>query len=246
MKGTRPLDNDEIRRVSTCFTGTFAMRNRGLFMLGVSTGGRISELLSLQIGDVYQNSKPVTDMLFETSIVKGGEVSRAVPVNADGRLAIDDLIAWHRQHYGDTDESRPLFPSRHKAGTVPMHRQTAHDVLKKAFIAAGLNGKLATHSLRKSFAQRLYDKSGDIYLVQELLGHRNISTTQNYLGVNYADARAAVEAIALVSESDRSDVLYNSIKNTDDQTLITELTRRGYDLSRRQDNETAAEIIKIG
>ena len=41
MKGTRPLDNDEIRRVSTCFTGTFAFRNRGLFMLGVSTGGPI-------------------------------------------------------------------------------------------------------------------------------------------------------------------------------------------------------------
>ena len=45
MKGTRPLDNDEIRRVSICFTGTFATRKHGLFMLGVSTGGRISELL---------------------------------------------------------------------------------------------------------------------------------------------------------------------------------------------------------
>ena len=43
MKGTRPLDNNEIRLVSACFTGTFAIRNRGLFMLGVSTGGRITE-----------------------------------------------------------------------------------------------------------------------------------------------------------------------------------------------------------
>ena len=60
MKGTRPLDNDEIRLVSACFTGAFEVRNRGLFMLGVSTGGRISELLSLQIADVYQNQKPVT------------------------------------------------------------------------------------------------------------------------------------------------------------------------------------------
>ena len=60
MKGTRPLDNDEIRRVSTCFTGTFEIRNRGLFMLGVSTGGRISELLSLQVGDVYQNTSAVS------------------------------------------------------------------------------------------------------------------------------------------------------------------------------------------
>ena len=202
MKGTRPLDNDEIRRVSACFTGTFAVRNRGLFMLGVSTGGRISELLSLRVGDVYQNKKPVSDLLYSKSIVKGGEVSRSVPVNADGRRAIDELMNWHQEHYRSVASKRPLFPSRHKSGTVPMHRQTAHAILKNAFMEAGLNGKLATHSLRKSFAQRLYDKTSDIYLVQELLGHRNISTTQKYLGVNYADAKAAVEAIALISESD--------------------------------------------
>ena len=245
MKGTRPLDNDEIRRVSTCFSGTYQVRNRGLFMLGVSTGGRISELLSLEIGDVYQNGKPVTDMLFEKSIVKGGEVSRAVPVNADGRRAIDDLVSWHRTQYGDAHESRPLFPSRHNSGTVPMHRQTAHAILKTAFIEAGLNGKLATHSLRKSFAQRLYDKTGDIYLVQELLGHRNISTTQKYLGVNYADARAAVEAIALITESDRNHLLYNSLKTIDDERLRTELIKRGYNLDIPQENKTTAEIVKI-
>ena len=90
MKGTRPLDNDEIRLVSACFTGTFEVRNRGLFMLGVSTGGRISELLSLTIGDVYQNRRAVTDLLFDKSVVKGGEVSRAVPVNTDGMRAIDE------------------------------------------------------------------------------------------------------------------------------------------------------------
>lgn len=120
-----------------CFTGTFATRNRGLFMLGVSTGGRISELLSLTIGDVYQNRKAVSDLLFEKSIVKGGEVSRAVPVNADGRHAIDQLIDWHHRHYQNTAPHRPLFPTRHKSGTVPMHRQTVHDILKKAFIATG-------------------------------------------------------------------------------------------------------------
>ena len=65
MKGTRPLDNDEIGRVSAAFTGTFEVRNRSLFMLGVSTGGRISELLSLRIGDVYQNGRAVTDLLFD-------------------------------------------------------------------------------------------------------------------------------------------------------------------------------------
>jgi integrase/recombinase XerD len=246
MKGTRPLDNDEIRRVSGCFTGTFEVRNRGLFMIGVSTGGRISELLSLCIGDVFQNRSAVSDLLFEKSVVKGGEVSRAVPVNADGRRAIQALIDWHRRHYRSVASKRPLFPSRHKSGTVPLHRQTAHDILKNAFIEAGLNGKLATHSLRKSFAQRLYDKTGDIYLVQELLGHRNISTTQNYLGVNYADARAAVEAIALMTESDSSDVLSLSLTDFDDETLQSELEKRGYNITRRRTDETTAEIVKIG
>ena len=67
MKGTRPLNTHEIRKVSECFTGTFETRNRGLFMLGVSTGGRISELLSLTIGEVYQNQQPVSDLLFDKS-----------------------------------------------------------------------------------------------------------------------------------------------------------------------------------
>ncbi|MDD9972974.1 MAG: site-specific integrase [Candidatus Poribacteria bacterium] len=256
MKGTRPLDNDEIRRVSGCFTGTFTTRNRGLFMLGVSTGGRISELLSLRIGDVYQNGKAVSDLLYNKKIVKGGEVSRAVPVNVDGRDAIEALIGWHREKYATIAPSRPLFPSRNKSGTVAMNRQTAHDMLKEAFMDAGLNGKLATHSLRKSFAQRVYEQSGDIYLVQELLGHRNVATTQKYIGVNYATAREAVEAIALGAEPYRTALLSGSfrflggeLKQTADETLFLELALRGYDLSSLRENdeaETPAEIVQIG
>ena len=247
MKGTRPLDNDEIRRVSAAFTGTYEVRNRGLFMLGVSTGGRISELLSLRIGDVYQNKKPVSDLLYSKSIVKGGEVSRSVPVNADGRRAIDELVNRHRRHYGNPIASkRPLFPSRHKSGTVPMHRQTAHAILKTAFMEAGLNGHIATHSLRKSFAQWVYEQSGDIYLVQELLGHRNVATTQKYIGVNYASAREAVEGMALAAQPYRTSLLSGSLKKEVDETLFLELALRGYDLSKLRDEETTAEIIKIG
>ena len=246
MRGTRPLDNDEIRRVSTCFNGTFKVRNRGLFMLGVSTGGRISELLSLTIGDVYQNGRAVSDLLYSKSVVKGGEVSRAVPVNVDGRDAIEALIDWHREKYATLTPSRPLFPSRNKKGTVAVNRQSAHDMLKAAFMAAGLNGKIATHSLRKSFAQRVYEQSGDIYLVQELLGHRSVSTTQKYIGVSYASARQAVEAIALMTEPDRNPLLSGSIKTFPDETLLLELARRGYDLSSfLKDDMTPAEIVKI-
>ena len=231
-KGTRPLDNSEIRLVSACFTGKFEVRNRGLFMLGVSTSGRISELLSLEIGDVYQNGKPVTDLLFEKSIVKGGEVSRAVPVNTDGMRAIDDLIRWHREAYRNTKANRPLFPSRNGKGTQRMTRRAAHNVLKKAFIEAGLNGHLATHSLPKSFVQRLYEQTGDIFAVQEMLGHKSVATTQRYLGVNYATVREAVEKMAFsASERDIDTLSPQMLKTTSDEALFLELAMRGYDLS---------------
>ena len=61
-------------------------------MLGVSTGGRISELL------------------FDKSIAKGSEVFRGVLVNSDGRVAIENLIDWHAEKYKTIAPSSPLFP----------------------------------------------------------------------------------------------------------------------------------------
>lgn len=231
MKGTRPLDNQEIKQVRAAFCGKWQIRNRALFMIGVSTGGRISELLSLEIGDVYQNNAPVTDLLFDKSIVKGKEHARAVPVNADGRQAIRDIIDWHTDHYDNTDPHRPVYPSRNGKGTKSMSRRAAHDVLKAAFEAAGLNGKLATHSMRKSFAQRLYERTGDIYSVQEMLGHKHITTTQKYLGVNYQNVREAVEAMAVADELHRSRILGSSLSKETDEKLFLELAIRGYDIS---------------
>ena len=168
MKGTRPLDNDEIRLVYACFDGTFAARNRGLFMLGVSTGGRISELLSLTIGDVYQNGKPVSDLLYDKSIVKGGEVSRAVPVNTDGMRAIDDLIRWHREQYRNTRSSRhPCEPSkRQKPKHTPARSSRSVDtpIDREKVIAllegqvAGLKTQLETANTEKAQLLELADR----------------------------------------------------------------------------------------
>ena len=231
MKGTRPLDNAEIRKVSEAFGGTFAIRNRNLFMLGVSVGGRISEMIALKVNDVWQNGKSVKDLLFDLNIVKGSEVSRAVPVNIDGRQAIENLIAWHTEVYGAVDPTRPLFPSRKGQGLQPMTRIAAHNALKEAFEAAGLNGKLGTHSLRKSYAQRLYEQTNDIYAVQEMLGHKSVVTTQRYLGVNYASVRDASEAMSIHSELNKSTKTLSSVNDASDDALFVELLRRGYDVA---------------
>ena len=209
MKGARPLTNKEIRKVcDTGFSGKYADRDRGLFMLGVSVGGRISELIALKVGDVWQNNQPVTDFQFDKSIVKGGETSRTIPVNVDGRKAIADLMVWHREGFGlfgDTvTPDTPLFPSQ-KGGH--MRRQTAHDILQQAFVAAGLTGKLSTHTLRKTFAQRLYTTCKDIYVIQQMLGHKKVVTTQAYLGVDYPSVQEAVERMSLDAEDNPKDPL---------------------------------------
>ena len=245
MKGTRPLDNAEIRKVSEAFSGTFAIRNRSLFMLGVSVGGRISELLALKVKDVWQNSKPVKDLLFDRNIVKGSEVSRAVPVNADGRAAIEALIAWHTQQYTAINATRPLFPSRKGKGMKPMTRIAAHNVLKPAFEAAGLNGKLGTHSLRKSYAQRLYEQTNDIYAVQEMLGHKSVVTTQRYLGVNYASVRDASEAMSIHAESNKSTKTLSSLNDASNDELLVELLRRGYDVARLLQKDASEQSIQL-
>ena len=234
MKGTRPLTNEEIRKVRDAFDGEYVVRNRSFFMLGVSIGGRVSELLAITVGDVWQNGRPVTDFQFDKTIVKGKKTSRTVPVNSDGRKAIEDLIAWHVTRLGglftEVPPDTPLFPSQ-KGGH--MKRQAAHQILKEVFMKADLNGKLATHTLRKTFAQRLYQNSNDIFMAKEMLGHANISTTQAYIGVNYVSAREAVEAMSLYVEDNPKDPLDDFAP----EVLVAKVIELGYEVRKTMNDE---------
>ena len=198
MKGTRPLSIKEIQKVVNSFEGTYAIRNCSLFLLGISSGGRISELLALKVGDVWQNGQPVPEIHFNLHIVKGKETSRRVPLSRDGTKAIEDLIKWHRKEFRIAHAERPLFPSRNKRkGILAICPRSAQNALQAAFNKAGLTGNLASHSMRKSYAQRLYSQTADIYAVKEMLGHKSVNTTQDYLGVNYDKIMHASEAMSL-------------------------------------------------
>ena len=184
---------------------------------------------SLKIGDVWQNEQPVTDFQFDRAIVKGGETSRTIPVNSDGRKAITEIMDWQRSQFGFVFEENPLFPSR--KGYTPVQRQAMHKILREAFEKAGLNGKLATHTLRKTFAQRLYQQCSDIYMVKELLGHKNVATTQAYIGVNYVSAQDAVEAMSLDAEDHPKDPL----DDFPPEQLIAKVIELGYEVRLRME-----------
>ena len=192
MKGTRPLNEKEIQQISEAFTGRHEVRDRCMFILGIKTGMRISELLSLNVGDVWEKSRPVEILNLRKQHVKGKKEARAIPLNQDAKNAIRKLKEWLSTQVVDLTEDTPLFPSQK---SDRLTRFQAHRILKRAYDDASLTGKLATHSLRKTFGTRIYAATKDIMVTKELLGHANVNTTQKYIGVGMDALRAAVDAI---------------------------------------------------
>ncbi len=188
MKGARKLSDDEVALLASSFCGRYAVRDRTLFILGLSTGGRISELLSLRISDVWQYSKPVDTIYFQKSATKGKRQGRAVPIKTAAQNAIGELIQWYQKQGIKLSDDTPLFFSQ-KGGAIT--RQHAHDILNKAFCDAKLQGKVSTHSLRKTYANKLLQQGGNLYAVKEALGHASVQTTQDYLGIDEEELRSA-------------------------------------------------------
>ena len=153
MKGTRPLTNAEIRLVRDSFDGMYAKRNSGFFMLGVSIGGRVSELLALTIGDVYQNGSAVTDFQFDKNIVEGGETARTI-LQFDRTEAIDNIIAWKSQ-FLDLHPNTAFHGIKGKQVELQNSNAPSSDPQDtQRFEKTGLNGKLATHTIAPKPRQR--------------------------------------------------------------------------------------------
>ena len=171
------LTQAEVQKVSEQFLGKFKVRNKSLFLLGVSTGADIKELLALTVGDVYQNDRSVDKLFFNN---RDG-VSRTVPVNHDGIKAIRSLIDWHVEYYGTVDTKRPLFPSNKGKGKGALTSKSGHAVLKKAFIAAGLSYTQKTQPLHKPTVQHMHELAEYIFIARTQL---NINTMPMCIRLN--------------------------------------------------------------
>lgn len=190
MKGSRPLTPLEICAVSKVFSGKYEIRNRTLFVFGINIGGRISELLSLDAGDVWKYDRPTIEVYFKKRHTKGKLEGRRVAIKRGTREIIRDFISWKREVGDPLEDNAPLFFSRkHNRLT----RQQAHNILSKAFSLCKLDGQVSTHSMRKTFANHVLRAcNGNVKVLQELMGHKKFSTTQAYLGVSESELRDAV------------------------------------------------------
>jgi integrase/recombinase XerD len=151
---------------------------RALLELLYAAGLRISEALRLDLEDVSLDGAFVR-------VIGKGDRERLVPV---GEIALDALRAWLAgaraalvaAHHVEPVRGGPLFLGR---SGRRLARQQAWAIVKRAAAAAGLSGRVSPHTLRHSFATHLLEGGADLRIVQELLGHASISTTQLYTHV---------------------------------------------------------------
>lgn len=173
MNGTRALTDQEVAQVVSNLT---KMRDRTLFVLGVKTGFRISELLSLKVSDVFVNGKARDKITVHRANMKKQTKARTVPLHSEAQIIIEQYVNTER-----LPSNSPLFYSR--KGTESMTRMQAHRILKEAF--EGLSGKVACHSMRKTFGTKVYEKTNkDLRATQVALGHESINSTIKYLAVD--------------------------------------------------------------
>lgn len=194
MKGCRALTADEVVRVSQAFRGTYAARERALFVLGIKTGFRISELLSLRVGDVWQYGRFVDHVAVQRRHMKQKRESRSVIVHPDAKAA---LAAWlmELQRTGDVTHETMLFPSRKGLNRALRRGQVGH-IQRQAYAACGLIGKLSTHSMRRTFGETVYEKSGrDLLRTQRAMGHKSPASTVAYLHIDERDIDALILAL---------------------------------------------------
>jgi integrase len=194
MKGCRPLSDAEVAVVSQSFGGMYAARDRALFLLGLKTGFRIAELLSIRVGDVLQHDRLVDQLTVRRAHMKRQREGRTVPVHPDAKAA---LAAW-LMALGQRTRMTPqtyVFQSR-KGANRPISPVQAWRILQEACAANELTGKLGTHCMRKTFAQKVYHQLGfDLIRTKRALGHQHISNTERYLSFAEEDIHAAILAI---------------------------------------------------
>jgi len=189
MKGSRPLSRIQVKEVLRV---TASIREKSLLTIGFCTGYRISELLSLRVGDVSTNGQVHSHVTVKASNTKS-KTGRSVLLNTDAKKVITALLATI-----GIDSKTPLFISREhdENGEVKaITRQRAHGILKALFAKIGEFGNVSTHTLRKTFAARVYEMTGKLELVQIALGHKSINSTISYLAFGNDDVDNAIMGI---------------------------------------------------
>jgi integrase/recombinase XerD len=150
------------------------VRNKALIETLYATGARVSEIVQLNVGDISRSEGNTVTVKVRG---KGGK-ERLVPMGKFAQHALDQYLTRSRPTMLKNAREEALFLNE-KRGTR-LTRQSAWQIVMKAAERAGIERDISPHALRHSFATHLLDGGADIRVVQELLGHSSVTTTQIY------------------------------------------------------------------
>jgi integrase len=145
-------------------------RDYCLFMLGINTGIRIQDLLTLHVNNV------VTDESISSYLLTSVEFDPPIYLNKQVRQSIEKWI-----EEGELNNEDYLFKSRKT--NEPITRQQAYRIINEAAKQAGVEGSVGTHTLRKTFGYHAYRKGIAISLIQKRLQHMTKAETFQYIGI---------------------------------------------------------------
>lgn len=158
-------------------TDFLSARDKAIFELLYATGMRVSELCSLTIKDINDDF---------VKVFGKGKKERLIPVGKQALAAIDHYLLHFRGEASEKDA--PLFISRRGK---PMGRISVWERLGFWAKKAGIQKSISPHTLRHSFATHLLENGADLRLIQEMLGHEDISTTDRYTHLANSRLKAA-------------------------------------------------------
>lgn len=160
--GPNPDDSDAITSVR--------IRDRALLELLYATGARVSEVVNLDLDDLID---PTLIRLFGK-----GSKERVVPVGSFAQRALQAYLVRIRPSLASLGKGTPALFLNQRGGRLS--RQSAWQIISDAAEVAEISSEVSPHTLRHSFATHLLEGGADVRVVQELLGHASVATTQIY------------------------------------------------------------------
>lgn len=206
MKGCRPLSKEEARLLKDFFLGRLAKRNYALFVLGASTGFRISELLSLTIGDLIDVGGHFKERItVSRQNMKGQKSSRSNLLNQE---ACNSIKPWLHElaDMGFDRKTDFVFQSYSNTNSA-ITRKHAWRLFTDAFRRGQFPGRLGTHTMRKTYAKHVYrfylnqvaagEPVDAFRATSKALGHIDIKSTDQYLSFLTQEIDEAVNSLEI-------------------------------------------------
>ncbi len=165
-------------------------RNYAILMTMLQTGVRVGELVGLTFDDIMIGGRFKTALVVRAEISKSGR-EREIPLSKKLRDVLQDYITWYNQTQTTVKAEDPLFQQSNKVQSLSP-RQVERIIAKLGKEAIGR--KIHPHLLRHTFATNMM-RVADIRIVQEILGHTNIASTQIYTHPNNVDLKQAVDKL---------------------------------------------------